>query len=67
MLSFFYTDRSFPGYHVGEYPPYAAEAAKLAELIGDNTKYCADHWYTAGYDNPYTLVDRHNEVWFIAK
>jgi hypothetical protein len=21
------------------------------------------HWFTAGYDSPYTMNNRHNEVW----
>jgi len=26
-----------------------------------------DHFYTAGYDSPFRLTNRHNEVWILAQ
>ncbi|KAF8064606.1 HEBP2 [Scenedesmus sp. PABB004] len=45
--------------------------AKAAELAGKLTAaklpFDPTYWYTAGYDSPYTLTGRHNEVWLPAK
>ena len=42
-------------------------AAELANnLIQDNVDYVKDYYFTAGYDPPYRIIGRHNEVWFLA-
>lgn len=58
--------RSFSGYF-RSYDAWRKEAMKLIADIGDQSKYDTSAWYTAGYDSPFTLFNRHNEVWFIAK
>mmetsp|Transcript_8669 Transcript_8669/g.28584 ORF Transcript_8669/g.28584 Transcript_8669/m.28584 type:complete len:227 (+) Transcript_8669:86-766(+) len=42
-------------------------AAKLAEaLTADGLTFDNSTWFFAGYDPPFRLIDRHNEVWFRA-
>lgn len=45
----------------------AMERMKATELIkkleASKEPFSAGVWYTAGYDSPYTLTNRHNEVW----
>ncbi|XP_065926133.1 heme-binding protein 1-like [Magallana gigas] len=43
------------------------EAIKLGQAIGDTSKYHTEFSYTAGYDSPFRFLNRHNEIWFIAK
>lgn len=38
---------------------------ELADDIGDSSKYIKNPYFTAGYDNPYQVFDRHNEVWLL--
>merc|ERR1712242_348821 len=33
------------------------------ELTDANVKFNSEMFYTAGYDSPFKLIDRHNEVW----
>merc|ERR1711924_153801 len=33
------------------------------ELTDANVKFNSEMFYTAGYDSPFRLIDRHNEVW----
>ncbi|XP_060576370.1 heme-binding protein 2-like [Ruditapes philippinarum] len=40
---------------------------ELSEDINDSSKYITNPYYYAGYDNPYQVLDRHNEVWLRAK
>lgn len=51
----------------GGFSSAAMEHAKADELIkklqGAKEPFDAKYWFTAGYDSPYTLVNRHNEVW----
>ncbi|KAI8503993.1 Heme-binding protein 2 [Branchiostoma belcheri] len=43
-------------------------AKALAESLDNATvSYHKDFYYTAGYNSPFQLFDRHNEVWFIKK
>lgn len=35
-----------------------------AALDNDNLPYDTRYFYTAGYDSPFTLFNRHNEVWY---
>ena len=46
---------------------YIEEAEKLVKALGDTTDYHQEFYYTAGYDSPYKLFNRRNEVWFIKK
>ncbi|XP_045211756.2 heme-binding protein 2-like, partial [Mercenaria mercenaria] len=39
---------------------------KLSEDINDSSKYIANPYYSAGYDNPFQILNRHNEVWLRA-
>ena len=57
--------RSFPGF--AQLPDYQKYAVELATAIGDPSKYVQDYWFTAGYNSPYQILNRHNEVWFVAK
>ena len=56
--------RSFGGY--ADEQAYVEEAGKMAAAIGDESKYVQEYYYTAGYDGPARVTDRHNEIWFIA-
>ena len=29
------------------------------------TDFLTDHYYIAGYDSPFRILNRHNEVWFV--
>ncbi|CAH1786585.1 unnamed protein product [Owenia fusiformis] len=46
---------------------YQDEALALGKAINDQSKYVTDHWFTGGYDAPFKLFNRHNEIWFLAK
>ncbi|XP_071511020.1 heme-binding protein 2-like [Diadema antillarum] len=37
------------------------------DLTLDNRTFEKSFYFTAGYDSPFTVLDRHNEVWFAAK
>ena len=42
-------------------------ATKLAtQLEKDGVDHVKEYYYYAGYDSPYRLFNRHNEVWFVA-
>jgi len=42
-------------------------ASKLADALDkDKTNYVTDYYFCASYDPPYRIIDRHNEVWFLA-
>jgi hypothetical protein len=45
----------------------AMEQQKAAELIkkleAAKEPFSTTHWFTAGYDSPYQLANRHNEIW----
>jgi len=56
--------RSFGGW--GSEKKYIEEASELAAALPDSASYVKDFYYTAGYDAPFTIFNRHNEVWFIA-
>jgi len=42
-------------------------AIELGVSLGCTRRYITDNWYTAGYDSPWTHLNRHNEVWLEAK
>ena len=44
----------------------ATEFGTLLERDGVSN-YIKDHYYYAGYDPPYRLFNRHNEIWFIVE
>lgn len=58
--------RSFSGYAM-TWESYRKEFLKLEKAIGDPSKYDSNYLYTAGYDSPFTVFNRHNEVWLLAK
>ena len=44
------------------------EALKLGSLIkeaGDDRNVLFDSYFTVGYDSPYKLFNRKNEIWFV--
>jgi hypothetical protein len=41
-----------------------AKAAELSQLLsGSGLKFDEENWYFAGYDDPFRLTNRHNEIW----
>jgi len=41
-----------------------AKAAELSKLLsGSGLKYDEENWTLAGYDDPFRLTNRHNEIW----
>eukprot|EP00043_Microstomoeca_roanoka_P024297 m.260986 g.260986 ORF g.260986 m.260986 type:complete len:216 (-) comp42519_c0_seq1:51-698(-) len=59
--------------YVASFPGFAREsdqidhAQQLAQaLTTDNIAFNSTVFYTAGYDSPYQLFNRHNEIWFYA-
>ncbi|XP_041481167.1 heme-binding protein 2-like [Lytechinus variegatus] len=57
--------RSFPGYMSETKDLFNAGA--LAADLKDEWGYDHGYIYTAGYDSPWKVFSRHNEVWFMAK
>lgn len=50
------------------YDTWREHAEQLgAALDKDGLTYEQEYYYTAGYDSPYTLFNRHNELWFFKK
>lgn len=45
---------------------HARELADALASAGVDTVSLADGFTTAGYDSPFRVVDRHNEIWFVA-
>ncbi|XP_074650992.1 heme-binding protein 2-like [Tubulanus polymorphus] len=58
--------RQFGGY-ILRFSTWVEEAHKLAAAIGNEKAYHREFFYTAGYDAPFKLFNRTNEIWFIAK
>jgi hypothetical protein len=54
--------RSYPGF--SDEQKFLAEAAALAKALNGSQTYDDSFYYTAGYDSPFTVLGRHNEVWF---
>jgi len=53
---------AFDGF--GEDDVVIAEAAKLNKLLSQSgLSYDENNWYLAGYDPPFRLSNRHNEIW----
>lgn len=58
--------RSFGGW--ADEKTYIKEAKALADsLEGTKAEYVTDFYYSGGYDAPFTIFNRHNEIWFISK
>jgi len=57
--------RSFAGFASSSVRVREAEALSKALPMGAD--YETDYWIYAGYDSPFKLFNRHNEIWFIAK
>ena len=58
--------RTVPGY--GDDRMMLEEALKLGSLIkeaGDDRNVLFDSYFTVGYDSPYKLFNRKNEIWFV--
>jgi hypothetical protein len=56
----------FGGFATGSiYTDKAADAVKA--LDGAGLSYSSEYFYTAGYDSPFRLRNRHNEVWIMAE
>nr|DBA26978.1 TPA: hypothetical protein GDO54_011164 [Pyxicephalus adspersus] len=63
---FKYITGSFGGYALD--PTFFKEAQFLAEQLRARGLEFEDSFYLrSGYNDPFTLLNRHNEVWFIAK
>lgn len=60
---------SFGGY-MKLVPQIRHNVKKLADALerdGLGKSYIKDYFYTAVYDNPYVVNNRHNEIWLIKK
>lgn len=63
---FFTSPRSFGGFASPE--KYAEEAEVLSRILRNRGQpFYEDFFYTAGYDSPFKLFNRHNEVWYFKK
>ncbi|XP_052073939.1 heme-binding protein 2-like [Mytilus californianus] len=58
--------RQFGGY-VRKIEDWIKEAQELFKSINDSSKYHTQFYFTAGYDSPFRIFKRHNEIWFISK
>ncbi|XP_050413705.1 heme-binding protein 2 [Patella vulgata] len=56
--------RSFPGFATSDL--WVQEATQLAQDLNGKS-FNSAYFYTAGYDGPFRVVNRHNEVWFLAE
>ena len=57
--------KQFSGYASEE--KLLAAAAKLgAALEADGIEFQRDQFFFAGYDSPFRVFGRHNEVWYMA-
>ncbi|VDI73994.1 Hypothetical predicted protein [Mytilus galloprovincialis] len=55
--------KSFGGF--AKEQDWLSEAQKMTEQIKDKTTINQDYWFTAGYNSPFQLFARTNEVWLI--
>ncbi|XP_071795897.1 heme-binding protein 2-like [Asterias amurensis] len=55
--------RSYTGF--SDETKFLAEAQALAGALNSTQTYDQSYFYTAGYDSPFNIFNRHNEVWFI--
>ncbi|XP_074164492.1 heme-binding protein 2-like isoform X3 [Sminthopsis crassicaudata] len=58
--------RSFGGFASAE--KFSKEAKELADTLKkEGQPFHSDFYYTAGYNSPFRLFNRHNEVWYFKK
>ncbi|XP_055999407.1 heme-binding protein 2-like [Ostrea edulis] len=58
--------RTFGGFANEE--SWVTEARKLSEDLKEKTEEIRqDYWYSAGYNSPFQLFGRTNEIWFVKK
>lgn len=55
--------KSFGGF--AKEQDWLSEAQKMTEQIKDKNTINQDYWFTAGYNSPFQLFARTNEVWLI--
>ncbi|XP_071509454.1 heme-binding protein 2-like [Diadema antillarum] len=55
--------RSFPGYTSAKKD--LLNTGALAMDLQDKWSYDHRYFYYAGYDSPWHIIDRHNEIWFV--
>ena len=67
MTFFFqFVASQFSGYASDD--DYIRATVKLYEdATAGGENLIADTYYTAGYDGPYTIINRRNEVWFMLR
>lgn len=58
--------KQFGGY-VTKIEDWISKAQELIKAINDPSKYVTETYFTAGYNSPFEIFHRHNEIWFIAK
>jgi len=56
--------RVYPGFTSQK--RFIEEAQELAAALNSTQTYDKSMYYLAGYDSPFHLFNRHNEIWFIA-
>lgn len=58
--------KSFGGYRVDDMSVANMAKSLAADLDAHGKSYDADSFYMAGYDPPFRLKHRHNEIWMVA-
>jgi hypothetical protein len=57
--------KSFGGF--AKEQDWLSEAEKLTEAIADKDKINTNYWFSAGYNSPFQLIGRTNEIWLVKK
>lgn len=55
--------KSFGGF--AKEQDWLSEAEKLTEAIADKDKINPNYWFSAGYNSPFQLIGRTNEIWLM--
>lgn len=60
--------RQFGGF-TNDFSAWQKEAVALGEALKKDglSDFETDYYWTAGYDAPFKLFNRHNEIWFMKK
>jgi len=59
--------RQFSGY-ARKFDDWRKEAVALGKALkAEDLSYVKEYYFTNGYDAPFKLLNRHNEIWFIKK